>query len=149
MTARISTADVEAFSTSGNTFRILEDGDATDGRVGVVECILDPGWPGPPQHIHNAHDETFFVLEGNIRFSSGADSFVATPGQLVTIPAGDPHTFGNADADTRARLLGSVSPSRFINFFRELRDLPVNADGRADAAELLALMKEYDSEPYR
>jgi quercetin dioxygenase-like cupin family protein len=148
MTAYLSASEVETISINGNTIRVLDDGVTTDGRIGIVESVLDPGWPGPPQHIHYGQDETFFILEGNVRFTSGADTFVAHPGQLVTIPAGDPHTFGNADGDRPARLLGSVSPARYIEFFRELATLPANEDGRIDGNTILDLMKRYDTAPY-
>ena len=48
MTARSATTDVETLSIPGNTFKIIEDGEATAGRIGVVKCELDPGWAGPP-----------------------------------------------------------------------------------------------------
>jgi quercetin dioxygenase-like cupin family protein len=144
----VTDREVETFFAGGNTFRVLDDGTSTDGRIGIVECVLDPGWPGPPQHVHREHDETFYVLEGRVRYASGAEEFVAEPGDLVTVPAGDPHTFGNADPDRPARLIGSCSPARFIDFFRKLAVLPVGADGRHNRDELLALMDEYASHPY-
>ena len=60
------------------------------------------------------------MLEGTVRFDAGDDSFVLTAGQSTTIPLGTPHTFSNASADERARLLGTVSPARYIKYFREL-----------------------------
>ena len=49
------------------------------------------------------------MLEGTVRFDAGDESFVLTAGQSTTIPLGTPHTFANASADERARLLGTVS----------------------------------------
>ena len=148
MTARTATTDVETLSIPGNTFKVLEDGESTAGRIGVVECELDPGWAGPPQHTHRQHDETFYVLEGTVRFHAGDESFVLTAGQSTTIPLGTPHTFENASDAERARLLGTVSPARYIKYFRELSALPANPEGRLDAASIGRLMDEYDTEPY-
>jgi hypothetical protein len=64
------------------------------------------------------------------------------------VPAGDPHTFGNADTNAPARLLGSCSPAKFIDFFRALATLPLDGEGRVDRAELVALMDQYASHPY-
>src|SRR4051812_5661689 len=139
MAVRLAPPDIETFIAGGNTFRVIDDGETTGGRIGIVECRLDPGWPGPPQHLHHEHDETFFVLEGRVRFASGDQSFVVEPGQFVTVPLGDPHTFGNADDSAPARLLCSVSPARFIDFFREFAQL--TASGRPDPAAVHALMK--------
>lgn len=143
------TAAAEAFSAAGCTFRVLDDGGPTAGRIGVVECGLVPGWGGPPQHVHREHDETFYVLAGDVRFTSGADSFVASAGTLVTVPIGDPHTFANADPDTPASLLCTVTPERYIGYFRELSTLSTDTDGRLDPAEILALMARYATDPFR
>jgi len=62
--------------------------------------------------VHREHDETFFVVQGTVRFTSGADTLLASPGQLVTAPIGDPHTFANADEQAPASLLCSVTPER-------------------------------------
>ena len=47
----------EEFPAGPVRFRVLEDGTEVDRRFGVVECLLPPGWAGPPQHIHREHDE--------------------------------------------------------------------------------------------
>ena len=87
----------ETWTAGGADFRVLADGSAVDGRWGLVQCTLGPGWSGPPQHIHREHDESFFILAGTVKFTSGLDELLATPGALVTAPIGDPHTFANAD----------------------------------------------------
>src|SRR5262245_27499719 len=110
----------ESFVAAGNTFHVIDDGAATSGRTAIFECDLDPGWPGPPQHLHREQDETFYVLEGAVRVTSGEHTFVANAGDFVSIPCGDPHTFGNANSDAPARLLCTVSPASYIDYFRDL-----------------------------
>src|SRR4051794_8643895 len=78
--------------------RVLEDGSTTQGRLGLVQYRMPPGWGGPPQHVHHAHDESFFVLTGHVRFVSGYDEHVLGPGSSFTAGIGTPHTFGNADS---------------------------------------------------
>src|SRR4051794_18665325 len=104
---------------------------------------------GPPQHVHREHDETFFVLTGAVRFTSGTDSLIASSGQLVTAPIGDPHSFANADDQAPASLLCTLTPQRYIDYFRELTRLTPGTDGRLDPAEILAVMTRYATEPYR
>jgi quercetin dioxygenase-like cupin family protein len=130
-------------------FRVLEDGTAVNGRIGVVECSLAPGWPGPPQHIHRAHDETFYVVTGTVRFTSGTDTLLAPAGSLVTAPIGEPHTFANADDDEPALLLCTVTPEKYIGYFRELAGLRPGSDGVLDPAQVLAVMQRYATDPYR
>ena len=131
------------------TFRIAEDGDVVGGRFGVAECTLAPGWPGTPQHIHRQHDETFYVVTGSVGFTSGSDHYVARPGSLVTVPIGSPHTFSNLDADTPATVLCTVTPERYLGYFRDLADLEPGSDGLLVPAEVLEVMARYGTEPYR
>jgi hypothetical protein len=67
---------------------------------------------------------------------------------LVTIPIGDPHTFGNANPDVGARLLATVSPARNFAYFRDLAALPMTPEGRLEPSALLAFMADYATEPY-
>ncbi len=145
----IHTADrtAETFWAGGNTFSIIDDGSVTDGRIGIVECRLDPGWAGPPQHVHHEHDETLYVLSGRVWFASGDERVLATSGELITVPRGTPHTFGNADADEPASVLGTFTPAPFVGFFRELAKLQPNEHGRIDPAAMKALMARYASSP--
>lgn len=131
------------------TFRVLEDGQGVDGRIGVIECLMPPAWSGPPQHIHRQHDETFYVLTGTVRFTTGTESMDALAGSLVTAPMGDAHTFANPDRDAPASLVCTVTPERYIGYFRELRDLTPGPDGQLEPRQVLEVMSRYATEPYR
>jgi len=149
MTVTVNAAGAgETWTAGGADFRLLADGSAVDGRWGLVQCSLAPGWSGPPQHIHREHDESFFILAGTVRFTSGRDELLATPGALVTAPIGDPHTFANADDQAPARLLCTVTPGRYIGYLKELASLLPGPDGRLDPADILALMSRYGTEPF-
>ena len=111
---------------------VLHDGHAVDGRWGMVACTLPPGWGGPPQHIHRAHNEAFFILTGTVKFTSGREDLIATPGSLVTAPIGDPHTFANADAQAPASLVCTITPERYIGYFKELMTLRPGPSGMLD-----------------
>lgn len=128
--------------------RVLEDGAAVDGRFAVLECQMPAAWPGPPQHIHHEHDEAFLVLTGNVEFVSGTAVTRGGPGTLVTVPAGVPHTFGNGDADHPATLICTVTPGRYVHYFRDLQHLGAGRDGLLDPKDILELMARYATEPY-
>ena len=150
MTVRLNSAGMgESFAAGPVKFRILEDGKGVDGRFGVIECEITPGWGGPPQHIHREHDETFYVVTGTVKFTSGTEVLIAEAGSLVTAPIGDPHTFANADASSPASLLCTVTPERYIGYFRELKGLTPGSNGLLDPAEVLDVMSRYATEPYR
>src|SRR3954454_3616270 len=87
MTVRLtSPGQGETFASGPVRFRILEDGGGVEARFGVAECVLGPGWPGPPQHVHRAHDETFYVVSGSVTFTSRSEELLAEAGSLVTVP---------------------------------------------------------------
>jgi hypothetical protein len=138
----------QTWSAGGALFRLLADGSAVDGRWGLVECTLAPGWAGPPQHVHRRHDESFFVLTGNVTFVSGRDEVLATAGTLVTAPIGTPHAFSNADPQAPASFLCTVTPERYLGYFKEIAALRPGPDGRLAAADILEVMSRYGTEPY-
>jgi hypothetical protein len=83
-----------------------------------------------------------------VRFSSGATEHVLTTGGLSTAPIGVPHGFGNASADEPAQLLITVTPQRYIGYFRNLQDLQAGPSGLLDPADIAALMARYATDPY-
>lgn len=89
------------------------------------------------------------MLTGTVTFTSGRDEVIATPGTLVIAPIGDPHTFANTSAETPATMLCTVTPERYIGYFRELAALHPGLDGRLDPEAVTALMSRYATEPYR
>jgi hypothetical protein len=82
-----------------------------------------------------------------MRFSSGATEHVLTAGGLFTAPIGVPHGFGNASADQSARLLITVTPQRYIDYFRDLHDLQSGPDSLLDPADIAAVMARYATDP--
>jgi hypothetical protein len=60
---------------------------------------------------------------------------------------GTPHAFGNADADEPAALLLSVTPERYVGYFRDLQRLRPGPDGLLDPAEIVELMARYATVP--
>ena len=130
------------------TIRILEDGSNTGHRAGLIQGWLPPGCSGPPQHIHREHDEMFFVVSGTVRFISGNEYVDVPAGELVTAPIGTPHTFANASADQPATMLCTLTPDRFVNYFRELGALAAG-DKKPSPDAIMDVMSHYATEPYQ
>ena len=130
------------------SIRILEDGSHTGHRVGLVAVSLPPGSHGPPQHIHREHDETFFVVSGTVRFTSGAEHLDVPAGELVTAPIGTPHAFANPDPSQPATMLCTVTPDRYISYFRELGALARRGEETSPSA-IVEVMSRYATEPYQ
>jgi mannose-6-phosphate isomerase-like protein (cupin superfamily) len=124
--------------------RILEAGDRTSHRLGIVEVTLAPRTLGPPQHVHREHDETFYVVSGRPSFTSGNDEFTTGAGELIVAGVGTPHTFANP-GDEKAVIYCTVTPDRYIDYFRELDRLPKGPDG-LDPAVVAGIMARYATE---
>jgi quercetin dioxygenase-like cupin family protein len=125
--------------------RILEDGTTTDHRLGVIEITISPQTPGPTQHRHAGHDEGFYVVSGEARFTVGEDHHDAPAGTFVMIPPGSPHGFANV-RDEPAVLLNTFTPDLYVQYFRDLRELI--ASGRPVTPEASAeLMSRYATTP--
>jgi len=74
----------------------------TGGAMLAVEVRLPPGG-GPPALHRHAPAEIYRVEHGELAIYVGDERIVATPGSVVHIPAGHPHTVRNeSDADATA-----------------------------------------------
>jgi hypothetical protein len=73
---------------------------------------------------------------------------VLTVGGLCTAPIDVPHAFGNASNDEPAQVLVTISPQRYIDYFRELQQLRPGANGMLDPDAVGALMARYATDLY-
>jgi mannose-6-phosphate isomerase-like protein (cupin superfamily) len=89
----------------------------TDGAYSLLEVTVMGD--GPPQHIHKAEEEAFYVLEGEVNIQIGDQTIRGMAGSFGLIPRGTVHTFWNAGS-TPAKLLGIISPPGFEQFFIEV-----------------------------
>lgn len=90
----------------------------TGGTLTFTEASEPPG-SGPPPHIHEATDEAFFLLSGQLEFLNGDDTFLANEGDFVFIPRGTRHRFQNVGIHV-ARLLFLFTPGGMEGFFTEI-----------------------------
>ena len=105
------------------TFKVTssETGDA----FSVAELTSPPGG-GPPLHTHPAA-EAFIILEGAFEFSGLEDgtpyAIRATPGDIVYIPGGAPHTYKTVSMSP-GKALGVLAPGgEMERFFAEVGTL--------------------------
>ena len=128
--------------------RIIEDGSHTDHRLGLIEATVPPGPAQPPPHIHREHDEVFIVTVGKLRFTSGDESVDVDAGSVVVVPRSTPHTFSNP-FEAPAVFLGTITPDLYIQYFRDLAALPLNAQGLLDPADIGRVMSRYATDVVR
>jgi len=94
----------------------------TNGSFSLLEVELNGD--GPPQHIHKNEDETFYVLEGEVKFLLGEHTSIAKEGTFVNIPKGTRHAFCRVDKKN-AKLLATFTPAGFEKFFEDAVDIDV------------------------
>jgi quercetin dioxygenase-like cupin family protein len=137
----------DAFWWQGSLMRIKARAEDTAGAIGVVEGTFYEGF-GPPLHIHSREDEALYVLEGEIRFRSGDDEFVAGPGTWVWGPRGVPHAFKVVSETARALVV--VTPGGFERMFEEggvpAAGSPVPPQDGYDPAAAMAISKRFGFE---
>lgn len=119
------------------TFRLT--GEQTDGRLAVIEAVIQPN-SAPPPHIHHNEDESFYVLEGTFSFLYGDQTISGNTGSFVHVPKGTPHTFQNIGT-TPGRLLTIISPAGLEQFFMEIGTSAEEGAPEFDPAIIEKIMK--------
>jgi quercetin dioxygenase-like cupin family protein len=92
-------------------------GEQTNGTLTAVEFLAPKNF-GPPLHRHEAEDELFYILDGDLWLSCGDAEAVHGRGAVVWLPRGLAHTF-QVRSDT-ARVLCVSTPSGFERFVATL-----------------------------
>jgi quercetin dioxygenase-like cupin family protein len=86
--------------------------------ISVNEVAVGPDFEGPGPHFHKEHVDAFYVLEGELEFISGTETFRAGAGTSVAVPPGIVHGFTNPGPGG-ARYLNIHAPDRsFIEYLR-------------------------------
>jgi mannose-6-phosphate isomerase-like protein (cupin superfamily) len=89
-----------------------------------------------PLHVHHADDEAWHVVSGALRFRFAGRQVTALAGATVFVPAGTPHTFGNA----------GPGPSRFIIILSARLDELISELHASDLAEHPEIYRRHQSE---
>ena len=107
-----------AFWGPGDMYTFLGSGEQAGDRFFAMEGLV-PAGGGPPPHIHEREDETFYILEGRCSVRIGEEQFVASPGDFVFLPRGTVHAFRNDGPET-LRLILTFLPAGIERFFEEV-----------------------------
>jgi quercetin dioxygenase-like cupin family protein len=110
---------------ASDTLSFKATADETGGAYTLIEVLAAPGG-GPPPHIHDKEEETFYVLDGAFEILIGERVVRARQGAFALIPRGTVHRF-RCIGDRPGRMLVLFTPGGIEGFFREA--------GRAAAVE--------------
>jgi quercetin dioxygenase-like cupin family protein len=117
----------EAIWFDGGLMTITVAAADTGGAFAVFEYIAERG-KASPLHSHPDADETFWILEGDIKAHIDGVEHAGTAGATFVFRRNVPHAY--AITSERARILMMLTPGGGENFFRqagapaERRDLP-------------------------
>ena len=118
----VDLAEVEPITWGGaEAARFLLRGSDTGGLFSFYEVRV-PAGEGSLLHLHEAADETFYVIDGEFEITVGDAVHQARPGVLVYGPRGIPHQFRNPSAAT-STMLCVMTPGGIETFFEELSGL--------------------------
>lgn len=121
----------------GGVHTWLATEDETGGAYLLFEDALDEG-KMTPLHQHPEADETFYMLEGEVRLHIAGEEQGLAAGGIAIIPRGVPHAF--MVATPTARMLCLQTPGRGEAFYRHASepagpgDPPMPDFGRVRAA---------------
>ncbi len=76
----------------GALFHFLATGEQTNNAFSLMYIEVHKG-NEPPPHTHKHEDESYYILEGTIRFWVGDKVFDAKAGDFIHLPKGLPHRF--------------------------------------------------------
>jgi mannose-6-phosphate isomerase-like protein (cupin superfamily) len=113
---------VNAFNGETFTFALAEN----DSETARFDVALAPGGSGGGNalvHIHPGASETFIVEAGRLAVTMNGVEHFAEAGQSITIPAGTPHHFSNAHADTTQATVAFSPAQQHLRFFKNFATL--------------------------
>ena len=111
---------------TGGTFSIVEDNLKEQFALGL--------------HEHRTHSETFYILDGALKFYMDGAWMTAAKGATVHIPAGVPHAVKMAGGPGKSLMI--FQPAFFEDYLAALAQL--TPPQMADAALQKRLAEQYD-----
>lgn len=133
----------------GGLIRVRAGADATVGQLAILEHQGERGY-NSPVHRHNADEETFFVLDGELRVEVNGEAQAVGAGAVAFLPRGLPHAF--VVTSPQARFLTLHTPAGFDRFTlaagkpADVASAPPGDDLPPDPAALAAMAASYGIE---
>lgn len=97
---------------------VIKSGGRPD-QMFFADHPLPPGY-GVPLHVHEAEDELFYVLDGEITLDSAEGATTAGPGAFIHLPHGVAHGYRNASGRPARMLVVTTPGGGLEGVFRDL-----------------------------
>jgi len=96
------------------TFKVTSE--QSGGVFMLTEVTMSHG-KTTPLHVHPGHDETTYLIDGEMLFHMDGKEHVARSGAVAAVPRGTPHAL--LVTSESARLITFVTPGDAEGFYRE------------------------------
>lgn len=100
----------------GDLIQPIITSEMTEGRF-MMALTHSKAGSEPPLHEHDAEDEIFYLLEGEITFWAADTEVTLGPGDCILMPKDVPHIF-RVTPDVEAKWLVMTAPGGLERFFR-------------------------------
>jgi mannose-6-phosphate isomerase-like protein (cupin superfamily) len=110
----------------GGRLTLKLSADDTGEAYSYLRGNTPPGL-GPPLHVHELEDETFYVVRGTYEMQCGPSVLVAGPGSCLHLPRYIPHTFRNV-SNGPGELVEFMTPGGIERYFDAVEHLGPEAE---------------------
>jgi quercetin dioxygenase-like cupin family protein len=110
--------DGEALWFGGGLFVFKVTSEQSGGAFLLIEDTMGKG-KTTPLHVHPSHDETFYLVEGDVRLHIDGVESDAGAGAIASIPRGIPHAFLVTSEFARVIVMVTPGDASFEAFYRE------------------------------
>lgn len=130
----------------GHLISLLLTSKETNGAYALLRATERRGLE-PPPHTHTKEDECFLILEGEVLYTVGNQTFNAKEGDVMLLPKNIQHSFKIQTEKLETLIM--LSPGGFEHYFVEMSmpaeelQLPPIPQGPPDIAKLIAIASKY------
>lgn len=130
----------------GHLMSILVSAKDSNGSFSLIHGYEIKGLE-PPPHVHTREDESFYILDGEISYTVGDETFNASRGDWVFLPRNIRHFF--QVQTEKAEVLIHFSPGGFEEYFKEMSEpakalvIPPRPQGPPDVKRIVETAARY------
>lgn len=110
--------DGPAVWTLGALFESLASAAETAGAFDM-SLVTQPAGSATPLHVHTREAEAFYLLDGNLTYRAGEQTYRLSAGSFIYLPRGIPHAF-RVTGTGPARFLALVVPGALMALYDEV-----------------------------
>jgi mannose-6-phosphate isomerase-like protein (cupin superfamily) len=121
----------------GRSFVLKASAEDARDAYSLVEFTAPPGGQWGARHVHDA-DEAWYILEGELTFHIGDETFSAPAGSFVLAPGGVPHSNANT-GPVPAKFLILFSPPGLERYLADFAAVMLASPNEANTEALDAL----------